>query len=576
MKRIARLSHLVFSLVLMAAAALPANAGPSKAQLDQIASKLKSLPAEQQRLLSSGLRRVLGLDAALNASHSKVGDQDTVTVPKAGAATALRLATAAAVVGPGPGGTIGVSDPRLDYINSTMSSFTQSETSSAWCGNNIVAGYNDTGAFARTGGVNFFGPWSFSGASFSHDGGRSFTAVSPLNPGTNNDNYIAGDPVLACTSANRFYYASIFAFSSDANGNPFNGVALNISNDAGESWSAPMAAVAKDLSHEIDKPWLAADPTNANRLYVTYTDFDFSGLFGDPTAACPNDIRIAIELAASRNAGATWSAPVVIQQECQFTGGGNGVQGSNVAVGPNGTVYIAYEYFPAAVINDEIRLVRSLEREDGALRLSAPVTVATVWPNGNFGVLQGSFRVNEFPQIAVDRSGGPSRGTLYLTWSDAVANIVPDLPILFDTYAYPDVVFSRSSDGGRTFTAPNRVSPRPSSFTGRGRDQFFPGISVDRRGVVGLCYYDRRERPTNDAIDRYCSTSANRGTTWTERRVSTVNWTATHAADGLLNPAYMGDYDAVSSDFLLQNTGFFSSFEVQTFGNPDVVGATVR
>jgi hypothetical protein len=576
MNRIRFATHAFFALLVTLVAVSPAHAGPSKSQLDQIASKLKLIPAEHQRLLSSGLQRVLQLDAALNDSHSKIDDSGTVTASKPRAAvSSLAAVSAATILAPGPGGTIAVSDPRLDFANSAMTSFTQSETSSAWCGNNVVAGYNDSGAFARTAGVNFLGAWSFSSASYSHDGGRTFADIGVMNPGTNSANFIAGDPVVACTSPSRFYYTSIFASGQDANGNFFNGVALNISNDGGQTWSAPVAAVSKDSNHGIDKPWLAADPTNSRRLYVTYTDFDFSGFSGDPNAGCPNDIRYAIEMVTSRDAGATWAAPVTIHQECYFTGGFNGVQGSNVVVGPNATVYVGYEFYPAAFPYNEIHLARDTFDDDGA-RVHAPVKVANVWPNGNFGVLQGSFRNNEFPQVAVDRSSGPSRGTVYLTWSDGANNIVQDLPTLFGTYAYPDVVVARSSDGGRTFTAPVTVSPTPTTFTGRGRDQFFPGISVDNRGVVGVCYYDRRENASNDVIDRYCATSVNRGTSWSERRVSQANWTPTHAADGVLNLFYIGDYDAVSSDFLLQGPGFFSTFEVQTNGNPDVVAAKIQ
>jgi hypothetical protein len=318
---------------------------------------------------------------------------------------------------------------------------------------------------------------------------------------------------------------------------------------------------------------LAADPSNPRRLIVTYTDFDYSGFFGDPTAACPDDFRIAIELVSSRDAGVTWSAPQVIHQEC---GGLNGVQGSNIAVSSNSKVYVGYEFFPGGVPNNEIHLTHSVESEDGHLRFATPVKVADVWPNGSFGTLQGGFRNNEFPQVAVDRSSGPARGTIYMVWSDASGNIVPNVPDYLGDYAYPDVVLSRSSDGGRSFTAPAAVSPQPGSFTGKGRDQFFPGIAVDNRGVVGVCFYDRRRNPANDVIDRYCATSQNRGASWSEQQVSAANWTPAHGADDLINSSYIGDYDAISSDFLLQNPGFFSSFEVQTNGNPDVVGARFR
>lgn len=161
---------------------------------------------------------------------------------------------------------------------------------------------------------------------------------------------------------------------------------------------------------------------------------------------------------------------------------------------------------------------------------------------------------------------------MYVAWSDGAANIVQDLPVFFGTYAYPDVRVASSSDGGASFSAPVTVSPTPNNFTGRGRDQFFPGIAVDRRGRVGVCYYDRRQSPDNSRIDRYCSMSENGRSGWEEEQASEFGWTPAHAADAVINLSYIGDYDAVSSDFLLQQSGFFSSFEVQFSGNPDVLG----
>jgi hypothetical protein len=567
-------------LVTMSAENAGAQTAPDKKDLlNKTNALLSRIPAQHQALLSSGMQRIQELARVLNESHSKMGDTGTVSVAPKVASPASTPSAGNAPIGPitvpGPGGTIQVSDPRLDFVNSAMAGFTQSETSTAWCGDTVVVGYNDSGAFARTAGVNFNSAWSFSSASYSSDRGRTFTAISYLNPGTNPFNFIAGDPVVVCTSPTQFYYSSIFASGQDSNGNLFNGVAVNSSTDGGQTWSDPVAAVQKDFTHSIDKPWLAADPTNASRLYATYTDFDLSGLFTNPPTPprCVNDIRYAIELVSSADGGRTWGAPVIVHEECFVAGGFNSVQGSNPAVAQDGTVYVGYEFFPGLVPNNEIHLARSV---DHGRTFAAPVKVSNVWPNGNFGLLQGGFRNNEFPQVAVDRSRGPSRGTVYLAWSDGSRNIVQDLPVIVGTYAYPDVMVAKSTDGGRTFTTPTAVSPVSHNFTGRGRDQFFPGIAVDRHGTVGVCYYDRRQDPTNSVIDRYCSVSENGGSNWQEDRVSEASWTPAHAADVVVNPFYIGDYDALSSDFLLSHGGFFGAFEVQTNGNPDVVAARAQ
>ncbi|HXM98256.1 MAG TPA: sialidase family protein [Candidatus Dormibacteraeota bacterium] len=529
------------------------------------------IPASHRTLLSGGMQNFLELAKSLNEPHLKAGIRDdggTFTGPTK--SQLLNRARRNALIASSPtgfGGTIRVSNPTLDFVGSVMTGFTQSETSSAWCGNNIVAGYNDSGAYLRTALTNFDGPWSLSGVSVSANGGKTFIDLGYLNPGGDPLNFLIGDPVIACTSSSRFYYASIFATATppDAQGfrNPISAVSINRSNSGGAVWGSPIVAAGKDgFTHSLDKPWFTVDPSNAMQLYVTYTDFDFSF---PKTGTCANDARYAIELVSSSDGGSTWGKPVVIDEQCGASF--NGVQGSNVAVSATGKVYVAYEYYPGAVPQNEIHITSST---NNGKTFSAPIKVSDVWPNGANGRLQGGFRSNEFPQLAIDRTAGPSHDTVYITWSDGINGIVPDMAV--GTYAYADIVVASSKDGGATFSTPLVVSPTPASFTGNGRDQFMPGIAVDKDGTVAVCYYDRRADEDNSVIDRYCSVSHNHGASWLGHRASNANWVPAHHTDNTINTVYIGDYDAMTSDFLMLNSGFFGTFEVQDNGNPDVVG----
>lgn len=61
-----------------------------------------------------------------------------------------------------------------------------------------------------------------------------------------------------------------------------------------------MSVASKDATtHFLEKPWIAIDPTDPDRLYVTYTDFDTSGT----SVACPGESRTAIELVRSTDGG---------------------------------------------------------------------------------------------------------------------------------------------------------------------------------------------------------------------------------------------------------------------------------
>jgi len=531
--------------------------------LSQVLNAFSQVPDAQKRTLSSGGQNFFALATRLTAPPAKPGDDggglgDT---PRTAQAKAALLAPIE--LGAGPGGVPRVSDPALDFLTSVSAGFTQSETSTAWCGNNVVVGYNDSGAFLRTFEVNPTAAASFNGISVSANGGRSFKDFGFLNPGANPSNFLQGDPVVFCTSATHFYYSSLLETAiPDSQGilQPITAVSLSASSNGGVTWASPVTAIGKDgLTHFLDKPWSTYDPGNPQRIYVTYTDFDFSLT----SAACPNDIRLAIEIVTSADGGNTWSAPTAIDEECGATG--NGVQGSNVQVAADASVFVAYEFSPSTG-NSEIRIVRSTNH--GAT-FGATVKAATgVVPNGALGALQGQFRNNEFPQLALDRSPGPSGGTLYLVWSDGRDNIIPD--VFTGTYTYPDVMIAKSTDQGHTFSAPQPVSPTPPGFTGTGRDQFFPSVAVDRGGHVGVCYYDRRGSADNTVIDRFCSLSVNHGRSWSEQRVSFSNWLPIHDADALINTAYIGDYDALTSDTLGLNSGFVGAFEIQNQGNPDV------
>ena len=551
------------AFVQVAPAQTPAQ---KKDLLKKVLDASARMPDTQKKLFSAGARNYFQLAALLNAPQTKpgVGDGDGGLLSD----SARRAQAKAALLAPvelaaGPGGVPRVSDPALDFLTSVLEGFTQSETSTAWCGNSVVVGYNDSGAFLRTAGVNPSAAASFNGISVSANGGRTYKDFGFLNPGSNPANFLEGDPVVFCSSATQFFYSSLLETAvTDSQGNlqAITAVSLSSSSTGGVTWGNPVVAIGKDgFSHFLDKPWSNYDPANPARIYVTYTDFDFSF----SSTACPNDSRTAIELVSSADGGITWSTPTVINEVCGASS--EGVQGSNVVVSPDGSVNVAYEFFPATA-NNEIHITRSV---DHGSTFGPIVRVATdVVPNGANGVLQGLFRNNEFPQLAVDRSHGASGGTLYLVWSDGRNNIVPDLAL--GTYTYPDVLITKSTDGGRTFSKPQAVSPMAANFGGIGRDQFFPSVAVDKDGHVGVCYYDRRASTANLAIDRYCSVSVDRGRSWAEQRVSASNWLPIHNADFLINPSYMGDYDALTSDALGVNGGFVGAFEIENQGNPDV------
>jgi hypothetical protein len=323
---------------------------------------------------------------------------------------------------------------------------------------------------------------------------------------------------------------------------------------------------------------MAVDPTNANRLFVTYTDFDNSGT----SAGCPGAGRVAIEIVRSTDGGATWGAPLVIDEVCRGPAlSFPFVQGSQVAVGPEGEVYVVwerYDDFNPAGFNDSIdRELRSRRSTDTGLTFAAFTKVADVFPSGDGFALRGGFRTFlDMQGLAIDRSAAASRGDVYVAFHDGGAVTIPDVGSDTGRYGFADAMVSRSTDGGATWGTPVRVNDNVE--VGLGTDQYQPGVAVDVFGRVASCFYDRRRDPANFAIDRFCAVSNDGGQTWSPNtRQTTRLFLPIHATDTLINPVYMGDYDTLASEFTLSLGGFVGAYSViGPIANPNVKVSRLR
>jgi hypothetical protein len=108
-----------------------------------------------------------------------------------------------------------------------------------------------------------------------------------------------------------------------------------------------------------------------------------------------------------------------------------------------------------------------------------------------------------------------------------------------------DIAFSRSIDGGLSFSAPIRIN---NVVTGH---QFFPSIAVKKDGRARVIYYSTQKSPTNRLIDVFTVKSDDRGVTWSNaKRVSDVSFDRPQTNpnfDTLFAPCYMGDYNSITA-----------------------------
>jgi hypothetical protein len=528
--------------------------------LQQMKATISKLPASHRQMLD-GYANVGHLADTWQHYGMRLTDP-TFTRHNQTSASAAALPSVASVVP--------VSNPSTDVAYSSFGGFTQSETSTARCGNTVVVGYNDSGSVFET--PYFYsgtGGQSFSGASYSTNGGASFTDIGPINPGPNTYNFLGGDPGVNCADAHTFYYSQIFDYY-DSSFNPWAAISVNTSTDGGKIWGDPVAAISKSAYyHLLDKPWSTIDPSNHKRMFVSYTDFDYT-----QTNDCGTNYpgRTAIEFVESDDGGVTWSAtPTVAIEVC----GNAGVQGSQLAVSSKGTLYISWvnlgSNFPYGP-----RAIQVSSYSSGTL--SAPVTVeGAIQPGGDSYYLQGEFRDFLDMAMAIDHSGTATDGILYITWADGRDKTVPDPLAIQGFYAYDDVLVRTSFDGGNTWGSAAKVNSDIQSRVGSGHDHFQSGIAVDNRGYVAVCYYDRRADNENFAIRRHCGESTNNGFTWTDGDIGMAGFAPTHGNDVFINPIYMGDYDQMTSDFLNTNSGFIGAFENQTNrGNPDAAAHSMN
>jgi hypothetical protein len=279
---------------------------------------------------------------------------------------------------------------------------------------------------------------AYSGTYFSNDGGQTWCCVatdpqhlSTLIPGvehlTGGPYDAGGDPAVAWDSRGHVYYAGLgFDRTSPPNTVTVSRGTFSAGGDL--TWSAPTFINATTSPAVLnDKEWIAVDhnPTSPfrDRIYLTWTKF----LFNPSNGAY---VQSPIFFASSSDGGATFATPKAITGNVLYD------QGSRPVVGPDGSLYVFWEGATRLASLDSTYVVKST---DGGATWGKPEQISTLDNSGVLG--DTAFRVNSFPAAAA-----ASNGDLYATWTT-------------ETTAGSVAVWSKSSDGGATWSAPQRVFP---------------------------------------------------------------------------------------------------------------------
>jgi len=394
-------------------------------------------------------------------------------------------------------------------VNQDTAGAPQNETSIAVDPNNsqrVVASMNDYVTRAWTCTISGT-PCSalgdgYSGTYFSNNGGGSWCCVSTdpshlgtLIPGVERlvgGIYDAGgDPAVAFDSQGHVYYSGL-GFDRTA---PPNTVAVNKGTFDGSgnlSWGAPTFINATTAPSTLnDKPWIAVDSHSSSafrdRIYVSWTRFIFNPQNG-------RYVQSPISLVYSKDGGATFSSPQLIVGNVLYS------QGSHPTVAPDGTVYVFWTGATRKATLDSIWVVKST---DGGVSWSKPVAVSQLV--NIIPIANTSFRNNSYPGAAVAPDG-----SVYVTWSSLMSDAGGLCPTRTNNGCHATVLYSKSTDGGATWSAPAVAFPSYDSATqtaigypaanpdgsqltaptaARRIDTLFPAVSISSSGRVFLGAY---------------------------------------------------------------------------------------
>src|SRR5437867_12017799 len=255
-------------------------------------------------------------------------------------------------------------------------------------------------------------------------------------------------------------------------------------------------------SRVVDKEWIAVDDTGGPCDGYLYTPRD---LFESAHGAVP------IVFQRSTDGGASWSPILLLSHSPNAQN-----QGTTVAVGPGGEVYVAWEDFH----KDTILFTRSL---DCGQTFETERGIASIVPVPE--PLPGSaYRLDSFPRMAASQT----TGSVFITWADYRTGNA-------------DVVLARSTDRGASWSAPARVNDVATNH------QIFPAITTFE-GRVDISFYDSRNDPEGKLLDVYYAESDDDGVTFLPNVPVTDAPFDPNLGITAGGAAFLGDYNGIASN----------------------------
>lgn len=304
------------------------------------------------------------------------------------------------------------------------------------------------------------------------DGGRTWTRALHVEKGI--------DPTCALGRDGSAYYVVT----------RHSGLVFYRSPDGGRRWLPPVRLPEPPVSNFSDRPFIVVDPRekpDGGTVYIAAVGLE--------PAATPEERPSTIKLWRSTDGGASFDPPAqyrVLPPRSAFVP-------TVPAVMADGAVLVGliewnregWRCSDGGQRNARYLLLLS---RDGGRSLSEPRPIAEICNEMNRTI------ASNVPSLAVDTTAGPFRDRIYAAWLDHRSG-------------HFEVMVSWSADAGKTWSRPavidaNRAVPYPE------HDNFMPQLAVNKDGVVGLMWADRRDVADNLSYSIRFAASMDGGETW--------------------------------------------------------------
>lgn len=352
---------------------------------------------------------------------------------------------------------------------------------------------------------------------FSLDGGQTwgssmaaFSRCTGGNAINGGDYERATDPWVSFAPDGTVHQIALSLSGRSFEAGSANAILASRSLDGGRTWSNPIALIRDGGDAFNDKESITADPADARLVYAVWDRLEANG--HGPSW-----------FARSTDGGSSWEAARPIHDP----GDGNQTINNQIVVRSDGTLVNFFTRILRAANGTATTTLAMIRSADKGITWSAPIVIATTQalgardPEAGTAIRDGA----NLGSIAAGRDG-----SLAVAWQDS----------RFSGGARDGIAFSRSTDGGLTWSTPARINGAPSV------QAFIPTVHIRADGMIGVTYYDMRNNTSDPATlpTNYWLAYSTDGLTWRETHVSgPFDLAVAPNAGGL----FVGDYQGLAS-----------------------------